>query len=168
MIFTCLLIFLGRIVDVSLGSIRIILLGKGKSFVAFCTSFIEILVWFIISKDALSSKFNIWVLLSYSFGFAAGTFIGSKLAERFIKGTFGIQIITSNKNNEVILKLRNEGYAVSVIDVKGMDENRDKYMLFIEINKNKFNEIRELVRNIDRKAFIVVNDTRYVQNGYFK
>ena len=65
-------------------------------------------------------------------------------------------------------EIRKEGYAVSVIDVKGQDKDKEKYMLFIEIDKKRFDHLRNLIKELDEKAFIVVNETRMVQNGYFK
>ena len=67
----------------------------------------------------------------------------------------------------MINTLRKEGYAVSVIDVKGQD-NKGKYMLFIEINNKNFDHLKDIVKSIDEKAFIVVNETKFVQNGYLK
>ena len=63
--------------------------------------------------------------------------------------------------------LRKEGYAVSVIDVKGQN-NQGKYMLFIEITNKNFDHLQKVVKQIDPKAFIVVNETKFVQNGYLK
>ena len=80
----------------------------------------------------------------------------------------GVQVVTSSQNEELIDALRNRGYAVSVVDVQGIDKKKSKYMLFIEINKKKFKELKELIKEVDSKAFIVVNETRYVMNGYFK
>ena len=63
--------------------------------------------------------------------------------------------------------IREKGYAVTVLDVKGQSED-PKYMLFMEINKNKLTKLKDLIRSLDEKAFIVVNETKLVQNGYLK
>ena len=67
----------------------------------------------------------------------------------------------------MIDEIRNKGYAVSVIDAKGKD-NVDKYMLFIEINKKNLNNIKAIIKEQDEKAFIVVSETKLVQNGFIK
>ena len=66
----------------------------------------------------------------------------------------------------MIETLRKEGYAVSVINVKGQEE--EKLMLFIEIDKKRFAHLQSIVKELDDKAFLVVNETKMVQNGYFK
>ncbi len=165
----CLKIFFVRIIDVSLGTVRTLITVKGRTLLASCVGFIEVFVWFVIVKEALNTtETSLWIAIAYSLGFATGTYIGGYLSDRFIKGNFGVQVVTSNNNHKLIDVLRSEGYAVSVIDVKGQDKANEKYMLFIEIQKNNFEHLKKLIHSIDQKAFIVVNETKYVQNGYIK
>ena len=165
----CFKIFFVRIIDVSLGTVRTIITVKGRRTLASMVGFIEVFVWFIIVKEALNTtETSIWIAIAYSFGFATGTYIGSVLSDIFISGTLGVQIVTSNQNNEIIEKIRNEGYGVSVVDVRGKDDHINKYMLFIEIDKKRINSLKTLIKKLDSKAFMVVNETKYVHNGYFK
>lgn len=166
LLFLCIKVFFVRIIDVSLGTVRTIVTVKDRKLLASFIGFIEVLVWFLVAKEAISTTSNsIWIAISYSLGFATGTYIGAFISSRYIKGNFGVQVITSNL--ELIKEIRNNGYAVSVMDVKGHEEN-NKYMLFIEIDKKDFNHLQKLIKQIDSKAFMVVNDTKYVQNGYFQ
>lgn len=165
----CLKIFFVRIIDVSLGTVRTLITVKGRTLLASMVGFIEVFVWFVIVKEALNTtETSLWIAIAYSLGFATGTYIGGYLSDRFIKGNFGVQVVTSNNNHKLIDVLRKEGYAVSVIDVKGQDKANEKYMLFIEIQKNNFEHLKRLIHSVDKKAFIVVNETKYVQNGYIK
>ena len=165
----CIKVFCVRIFDVSLGTTRTIVMVKGKTVLASIIGFFEVLIWFLVVKEALNTDINsIWIAVAYAGGFATGTFVGGFLSNKFIKGTFGVQVILSKDDNKVVNTLRKEGYAVSVIDVKGQDETNEKYMLFIEIDKRKFEHLKKLIKQLDSKAFIVVNETRMVQNGYFK
>jgi len=164
----CVIIFFGRVIDVSLATIRTIMTVKGKKIYASVIGFIEVFIWFIIVKEALNTDIqSIWIALAYAGGYATGTFIGGTLADKFIKGIFCIQVITSSRNDKMIDEIRNKGYAVSVIDAKGKD-NVDKYMLFIEINKKNLNNIKAIIKEQDEKAFIVVSETKLVQNGFIK
>jgi uncharacterized protein YebE (UPF0316 family) len=164
----CIKIFLVRIVDVSLGTIRTIVTVKDKKLQASIIGFFEVLVWFLIVKEALNTdNTSIWIAIFYALGFATGTYIGTYLSNKYIKGNFGIQVITSSRDKNLVNIIRNEGYAVTVIDIKGHDKSKRKYMLFIEIDKNRFNHLQNVIKKLDPKAFIVVNETKYVQNGYF-
>ncbi len=165
----CLKVFFVRILDVSLGTIRTIVTIKGQRIVASLIGFVEVFVWFVIVNEALNtSETSIWIAVFYAGGFATGTYIGSFLSDIFIQGNLGVQVITSRKDNKVIEKLRNMGYGVSVIDVKGRDVKTEKYMLFIEIDKKHLKHLKQNIKKLDNDAFIVVNETKFVQNGYFE
>ncbi len=165
----CFKIFIARICDVSIGTIRIILIGKGRSIIAFFIAFIEVCIWFSVARDALSGNVSSpWIMIAYAGGYATGTFLGTIVSNKFVRGNFGVQVVTSDANDEIVEAIRKEGYAVSVVDVKGKDVNTGKYMMFIEIDKKHFDHLNDLIKRLDPKAFIVVNETKYVQNGYIK
>lgn len=167
LLFLCIKVFFIRIIDVSMGTLRTIITVKGNRVVATVIAFFEALIWFLVVKEALTTDMkSIWIGLSYAGGFSVGTFVGSFLSSKFIKGTIGFQVILSNRNDETVDKLRNKGYAVSVVDVTGQN-NEKKYMLFIEINHQRRNELTNIIKNLDNKAFIVVNESKFVMNGYF-
>ncbi len=164
----CVKIFFVRILDVSLGTVRMIITVKGNKLVASLIGFFEILVWFLIVKEALNTtETSIFIALSYSLGYATGTYIGGILSDKFVSGTLSVQVILSNNNHKIVDKIREEGFAVSVVNVKGK-EDHDKYMLFMEIDKKKINQLKYLIKSLDSKAFVVVNETKMVENGFFK
>lgn len=163
----CLKIFFVRILDVSLGTVRTIITVKGKILLASTVGFIEVLIWFLVAREALNTdNTSIFIAISYSLGFASGTYIGGKISEKFIKGTFSVQIITGVNGNEIAEVLRKEGYGASVINVNSSNE-KSKYMILVEIDRSRLDILKNIIRKLDSKAFVVVNETKYVQNGYF-
>ena len=165
-LFLCLKIFFVRIIDVSLGTARTIIMVKGKGFIASLIGFIEVFVWFMIVREALNTQESgILIAISYSLGFAVGTFIGSILSDKFIEGNLGVEVITEKK--EIANAIRKNNYAVSVVDVNGQDDIK-KYMLIIEIKNKKLDELKKLIEELDKNAFIMISETKLVQNGYFK
>ncbi len=167
MLFLCIKIFFARILDVSLGTVRTIFTVKGKSVIASLIGFIEICIWFIIVREALNTdETSLWIMISYAAGYATGTYIGGKLSSKLIKTNFSVQVITSNLKLAELL--RGEGYAVSLINIQGQEEKTDKYMLFIEIRNKNLTHLKEFIRQHDDKAFVVVNETKFVQNGFIK
>ncbi len=161
-------VFLVRILDVSMGTIRMILVVKGKKLIGSIVGFIEISLWFTVVREAISTNTSsLLIVFAYAGGFSIGTLIGGILSEKFIKGSLNVQVIT-NKSKKLAKFLRDNGYAVSVIDIKGIDDTRQKDMLIMEVDKKDFKHLRELIKKMDSKAFVVVNETKYVQNGYFR
>ena len=167
-LFLCIKIFLVRIVDVTLGTLRTIITVKDKIFLASVIGFFEVLVWFLIAKEALdTASDSILIGIFYALGFACGTYIGGRLSRRFVKGNLTVQVITSKATDEWLRTLRESGFAVSVMDIRQKDDDPDKYMFFMEINKNDFDRLHRLIKKFDKNAFIVVNESKVVINGYF-
>lgn len=164
----CTKIFLARIVDVSLATFVTILTIKDKRLVATIFGFIDVIIWFLVVKEALNTNINsIWIALSYAGGYAAGTFIGTTLSHKLIAGKVLVQVILDSGIKCKIDKIRKYGYAVSEVHAKGK-ANTDKLMLFIEVDKNNLNDLNKIIKEIDKNAFIIVNETKYVENGFFK
>lgn len=161
----CLKIFTARLIDVSLGTIRTIYTVKNKHLIASFIGLIEVIVWFLIVQEALNSTGNnFFIALSYSTGFAVGTYLGGILSNKLISTKLGIQVILSKKDNNIINTIRNEGYALSIIN---LISNDNKYMLYIQVDSKKYNKLIKLINKLDNKAFIVVQETKVVYNGYF-
>lgn len=164
----CIEIFLARIIDVSLGTLKTFFLVKGKSIEPFLIAFIEILVWYAVAREALNTEGNtIIIALSYALGYATGTLIGSKLS-KLIKGVVGVQIITTINSKKLVTKLRNKGYVISIIELKNDYVGKNKDMLYIQVNNNRLKELFKIVREYDNKSFIVVNETKMIKNGFIK
>lgn len=168
-LFLCLKIFFVRIIDVTLGTLRTIITVKDRIFLASVIGFFEVLVWFLIAKEALdTASSSVLVGVFYALGFACGTYIGGKFSRRFIKGNLTVQVITVNASSRWLDALRRNGFAVSVMDINQKEGMPDKYMFFIEINKKDFNKLYSLIKEFDKNAFIVVNESKTVINGYFQ
>ena len=118
MFILCLKIFFVRILDVSLGTIRTMFVVRGKKLISSIIGFFEILVWFLVVKEALQTESNsIFIAISYSLGFATGNYIGALLSDKLITGNVSVQVFTNNNNLEKIL--REHGYGVSSVVYKG-------------------------------------------------
>ncbi|MEE0700198.1 MAG: DUF5698 domain-containing protein [Bacilli bacterium] len=164
----CIKIFLVRIVDVSLGTFVTILTVKGKRLIAMIIGFIDVIIWFLIVKEALNTDIkSIWIAIAYAGGYAGGTFIGTTLSGKLIKGKISVQVVIDESESQNVEKIRDAGYAVSQVNCTGKD-NAKKLMLFIEVDKQHLNDLKEIVKKIDKDAFLIINETKYVENGFFK
>ena len=162
----CIKIFFARLIDVSLGTFRTINTVKGRDLMAALIGIVEITVWFLVVKEALNTENDsLWIVVSYALGFSVGTYIGGKISKIFIKSNLEVQVILSSKDDTIVQKIRECGYAVTAIEVTGTKNK--KYMLYIQIKDNTLEQLKNIVRKLDSKAFIVVNETKYVENGYF-
>ena len=166
LLFLCIKVFFVRITDVTMGTFRTILTVKAKPIQASMIGFIEVLIWFLVVKEALNTDSNsIFVAIAYSGGFATGTFLGGKLSQKFISGNSSLQVITKNK--KIIDVISGSGYGITVIDAKGYNDAK-KYMLLIEVNNKNISDVKNIIKKLDKQAFIIITETKLVQNGYIK
>lgn len=158
----CMEIFFARMLDVSIGSVRMIYLVKQKNLIACILAFIEILIWFLVARETLAGdEINFFIVISYAGGYAVGTYVGGLINKFFVKGTLTAMVITIEKKRKLIDVLREANYGVSIV---GLED--EKIMLIVEFKKKNLKKLKELIKKIDRKAFIIVNESLNVENGY--
>ncbi len=167
--FLCVKIFFARILDVSIGTIRTMLMVKGKTLIMVILAFLEVFIWFLVAREALVTDIkSIFIPIAYSLGYATGTFLGSYFSNTFIKGIVGVQVVVKKDNKNLLNAVRKHGYAVSVIDLKDDYEGNKRDMLYFQINNKNLKKLISLIKKYDDMAFIIVNDTKAVQNGFIK
>jgi uncharacterized protein YebE (UPF0316 family) len=150
-----------------------IVVVKGKNKLACIIGIFEALIWFLIVREALlfnadSTLGYLAIALSYAAGFSTGTYVGGRCAEKFINSNVNVQIVTSSKNDDLLEAIKDAGYAMTIIDINTSLFGKKKYMIWSEIKASQLNEFKELVYFWDEKAFISVQETKVVYNGYFK
>lgn len=169
----CLKVFFCRIIDVSMASYRTVIMVKGKSKLASIIALIEGLIWFLVVREALnftSSSFleTLYIALAYAGGFSVGTFTGSWIASKFTGGLVQAQVVMTSKNDEAVKKIQEAGFALTIVTSNATAFSGEKYMLFSEIKQSQITEFKELINSLDEKAFVMINETKYVFNGFIK
>lgn len=170
MILTCLGIFFARVADVSFGTLRTVYTVKGKQFIAGLIAFFEVLIWFVVAREALSGTLEhpIIIAISYSAGYATGTIIGTFISNIFIDGLVMVQTIVKKQDEKIVDKIRNKGFGVSIVPLEGERDNIKKEMLFIETNKKQVKNLVNIINSEYPNAFIIINETKRVHNGLIK
>lgn len=159
---TCIEVFFARMLDVSIGSVRTILLVKGKNFLSTILAFIEILIWYFVARQILTTEdTNILIVLSYAGGYAFGTYVGGLINKYFVRGNLMAFVITSLDNKFMIEKLKEAGYGVSTLSIED-----GKLILLIEFKKKYLKKLKSTVSNLDENAFVIINESLHVENGY--
>ena len=166
----CFKIFFARIIDVSLGTIRTVLVVRGRRFTPAFIAFFEVLIWFLIAREALTTEVtSILIPICYAGGYATGTFIGGFISNNFVEGLIGVNVTTKTSGAKIMVdEIRKAGFGVSVIDLKNPQDDEDKTMLIVQINKSKLKTLTAIIRKNDPDAFVVINETKYTQNGLIK
>ncbi|MCW8859308.1 MAG: DUF2179 domain-containing protein [Deltaproteobacteria bacterium] len=158
------LVFLARILDVSIGTLRIIFVAKGLKSLAALLGFFEALIW-LVAVAQVMQNLNSWqTYIAFSLGFATGNYVGIFLEERLALGNLLIRVITRHEANELVQVLRDKGYGVTSIDAQG--ETGPVKVIFSVVKRKKLTQIIALIKKYNPKAFYTIEDMRYVNGAY--
>lgn len=158
--FVPLFIFFARILDVSLGTLRIMFVSKGLRVRATFLGFVEVLIWIIIVAQILQNLDN-WVnYVAYAGGFATGTFIGMFIEEKMKVGIQIFRIIVAQESELLIKKLREADFRVTEIDGEG--KFGSVKVLFTVAKRKRWNELKGILRKYAPAAFFSVEDVKDV------
>ncbi|RIH63531.1 DUF2179 domain-containing protein [Mariniphaga sediminis] len=159
------LIFVSRIMDVTIGTIRIVMVSKGQKLWAPILGFFEILIWLLAISKIFENLDN-WVnYIAYAAGFATGNYIGLIIEERLAMGIVKIQIITRKSAEELIVNLKNAGYGITHHEARGSSETVS--IIYSIIKRTEINKVQNIVKSTNPKAFYSIEDVKQVSHGIF-
>jgi|SRR5680860_115475 len=157
------LIFIARICDVSIGTIRIVMVAKGQKIWAPILGFFEVLIWLLAISRIFENLDNWLCYLAFGLGFATGNYIGLKLEEKLAMGIVKIQIITRKPANLLIENLTAAGYGLTHHEAQGSNENVS--IIYSIIKRNEIQKLEEIVKTTNPKAFYSIEDVKSVSHG---
>ena len=166
MFILCLKIFFVRILDVSLGTIRTMFVVRGKKLISSIIGFFEILVWFLVVKEALQTESNsIFIAISYSLGFATGNYIGALLSDKLITGNVSVQVFTNNNNLEKINPYKNAIYInntsekyIKIVNNKGKTIKKIDDVTINKVAENGSSNVVIIVKNSKNKYGLLIGE----------
>jgi len=159
------LIFLSRIIDVTIGTIRIVMVSKGEKIWAPILGFFEVFIWLVAITRIIQNLDNWVCYFAYAGGFATGNYIGLIIEERMAIGIVKIQIITSKEASNLIANLKAAGYGITHHEAHGGNENVS--IIYSIINRNEIQKVEEIVKTTNPKAFYSIEDVKSVSHGIF-
>ena len=159
------LIFMARITDVTLGTMRIVMISKGHKAWAPLLGFVEIFVWLLAMTKIFENLENWLGYVAYAGGFAAGNFIGLKIEEKLAVGIVKIQIITRKKADQLITNLKEAGYGITYHEAKGSNDSVS--IIYSIIKRYEINKVENIVKTTNPKAFYSIEDVKAVSHGVY-
>jgi uncharacterized protein YebE (UPF0316 family) len=159
------LIFLARITDVTLGTIRIVMISKGHKMWAPLLGFVEIFVWLMAMTKIFENLDNWLCYVAYAGGFGAGNFIGLMIEEKLAVGIVKIQIITRKKADKLIENLKNEGYGITYHEARGSNDLVS--IIYSIIKRHEIKKVENIVKSTNPKAFYSIEDVKSVSHGVY-
>jgi len=158
------IIFLSRVIDVTLGTFRVQMIVRRKKLIAGVLGFFEVLIFILIVSKVIQDIGNWLNVIAYCGGFAIGNIGGIYIADKISKELISVGIISKNKWQEIEQKLRDEGFGVT--RTVGYGKDGAVQVLRVICERSFFPKVRDISMEYDRKAFITSYLIAGKQGGY--
>ncbi len=159
------LIFLARIVDVSVGTVRIVYLIRGHKMLAAGLGFVESIVWLIAVVQIMQNITNPLYYLTFAGGFAAGNYAGLYIEEKLAIGNSILRIITQREAEDLVERLNDAGFGVTHVDAHG--RSSEVKIIYSVVKRDDLKRVLKIVREFNPKAFYTIEDVQYVREGIY-
>jgi uncharacterized protein YebE (UPF0316 family) len=153
-----------RIMDVSIGTVRVIYTIRGRRLVSAALGVLESGVWIFAISRAMKYVDNPASMLGWAFGFGAGTFTGITLEKWIATGEILMRVISPDHAWKLRTELLERGVGVTAVPGEGRDGN--VLILFVVAPRRRGKELLALIQELDPEAFITVDPISHAVGGY--
>ena len=160
-----LLIFAGRIIDVTLGTLRIIFVSKGERYLAPLIGFFEVFIWIVVISQIFSQANDLLAYLSYAAGYATGNFVGIIIEQRIAFGVVLCRVYTRADGGGLVGLLSQKGYGATLIHGSGSVGEID--IIETVVDRKNMKTVAKIFESFDPNIFYVAEDVRSKQRGIF-
>lgn len=161
-----LIVFAARIVDVSLGTIRVNMIIRKKKIIAALIGFVEVTIFISVIVRIIKNVDNIYGILAYGAGFAVGTIVGIIITEKFTRDLVSTNIISKKSNNGIKDLLLKEGFAYTCY--KGTGRQGEVEIINVVCSHTSLPKLNKLVHDKDSRAFVVSHMLDKTQGGFIR
>jgi uncharacterized protein YebE (UPF0316 family) len=160
-----LLIFIGRVADVTLGTLRIIFISQGKRSLAPLVGFFEVLIWLLAAGQIFSNLTNVIYYFAYAGGFAMGNYVGLVIENKISLGLLSLNLIVRENPENLINELNKNGYGITSLSAEGT--KGIVKLIVVVIKRKNLPNVLKIVRTNNPKAFISIEHVQSVKGGIF-
>ncbi len=160
-----LLIFFARILDVTIGTLRIIFVAKGNRVISPILGFFEVLIWIIAVSRIFEHLDNFLYYIAFAGGFAVGNYVGLLVEEKLAIGIVIIRVFTKSEPTKLLSVLYSKGYGVTTVLAHGVKENTN--IIYTIVKRQEIKKVANLIEEHHPNAFYVVEDIRHVSHSVF-
>ncbi|HMN11038.1 MAG TPA: DUF5698 domain-containing protein [Bellilinea sp.] len=159
-------IFLLRVVDMSMDTLRVLFVVRGKKLLSWSRGFIQSAVFIIAISSVLANEKSLLTILAYAGGFATGNVVGMYIEEWLAIGHLHLTVVSPARGAAVAEALREKGFGVTEISARGL--NGTVNLLHVDVVRKRMDEVERIVKNTDKEAYVTVEDVRPINRGHYR
>jgi uncharacterized protein YebE (UPF0316 family) len=160
------LVFVAELVVITLSTLRIIFLSRGRKVPASVLGFFEVSIWLFAIGQVMQNLSDLGCHLAFAAGFTAGNFLGVIIEKRLAIGTLVVRTITHRDAAGLVRGLREAEYGVTTLDAAG--STGPVTMVFTVIQRKELDSVLAIIRGFDPKAFYSVDEIQSAGSGIFR
>lgn len=164
-----LIIFFGKILEVTVSTLRMVLINRGEKIKGSIIAVFDITIWLFVTGTVLEGfQEDLLRVVVFALAFAVGNYLGIWLEEKLAFGMCSIQIIVAEgeQSKQLAEILRNNNFAVTIAEGRGKDGLRE--IMYLHLTRKRIPQAVKIVKNCIENAVIVVNDVKTVRGGYIR
>jgi uncharacterized protein YebE (UPF0316 family) len=160
-----LLIFVMRVVNMSLDTVRVVMVVRGRRGLAWVLGFIETVIFIYVLSTVIQEVDNFLNIIAYAGGFATGNVVGMWMEDKMALGHTHLRIISQTSGLAIAEKLREAGYAVTEVSGRGRDGTVT--LLNVSVLRKNKEKVSEIVEQVDECAFITAEELYPMRRGFW-
>ncbi|MGY6559360.1 MAG: DUF2179 domain-containing protein [Nitritalea sp.] len=154
------LIFLARVSDVSINTLRIMFVLNGKKNVAPVLGFFEAMIWLLAIGQIFQNIDNPMSYIAYAGGFAMGNYVGMTIEERLALGRVLVRVISPSPLTPLLDYMKDENYRFTVVGAEGRYGKVN--LVFTVMKRDSLERFVEKLKAVDEKAFYTIESVKRV------
>jgi len=158
-------IFVLRMVDITLYTIRITMVVRGRKLYAWIFGFFQAIVFVTVIRAVLGGLDNWLNIIGYAAGFATGNVIGMLIEGKLAIGITHLRVVSPSRGAELVDRLREAGYAATEVAARGLQGTVG--VINCSVKRKEAREVSRLVAEIDDQAYITAEDVRLIWRGFW-
>jgi uncharacterized protein YebE (UPF0316 family) len=164
-VLAALAIFALRVVDMSLDTVRVLFVMRGRKKLAWVLGFAQSLI-FVAAISSVLTNLTVFKMLGYAMGFATGNVVGMWIEEKLAVGHIQVTVVSTTRGASIAEQLRISGFAVTEIPARGKDGTVS--LLQTSVLRKDMNAVETVILETDPNAFITAEDVRPVRRGFWR
>ena len=165
-IFVALGIFLLRVVNNAIGTMRLVVLTRDRRLLAAALGFLESATFAVTIGAVVNNLTDMLNMVAYAGGFSVGGYVGQIIEARFISSFVTVNIIATEKGHDIAAALRERGYGVT--ETIGEGGAGMVTILRSVMSRQQLGKALKAVNEVDIKSFITVEEARAIHRGWIR